>query len=39
MDTIKEGKIEIAKKLLQMGVAIEIIIEATGLSEEKIQNL
>ncbi|NLF41618.1 MAG: PD-(D/E)XK nuclease family transposase [Bacteroidales bacterium] len=34
-----EEKIEVAKKLIKSGVAIEIIINATGLSEKDINNL
>ena len=35
----KEEKIETAKKLLEQGVSKEIIIKATGLTEEKVENL
>jgi predicted transposase/invertase (TIGR01784 family) len=34
-----EGKIEIAKNLKRMGLNVEQIIEATGLSKEEIENL
>ena len=34
-----EGKFEIAKKLKRMGLNVEQIIEATGLSKEEIENL
>src|SRR5690554_2960297 len=34
-----EGKIEDAKKMLQLGLNIEQIIEITGLSRDKIENL
>jgi len=36
---LEKGKIEIAKKLLLMGVAMELIIKSTGLSEKEIKNL
>ena len=35
----KNAKIEIAKKLLNKGIDINIIIETTGLSEEEIKKL
>ena len=35
----KEKQLETAKKLLKLGVAIEIIIESTGLSKEEIEQL
>jgi predicted transposase/invertase (TIGR01784 family) len=34
-----EGKRETARNLLQLGVSIDIIIKATGLSEQEIVNL
>ena len=34
-----EGKIETARNLKQLGVSIDVIVQATGLSEEKIQQL
>jgi len=34
-----EGKMETAKKLLEQGISKEIIIKATGLTEEEIENL
>ena len=34
-----EGKIETARSLKQLGVSIDVIAQATGLSEEKIQQL
>ena len=34
-----EGKIETARNLKQLGVSIDVIAQATGLSEEKIQQL
>ena len=36
---IEKGKIEDAKKMLQLGLNIEQIIEITGLSRDKIENL
>jgi len=39
MEGKMEEKIEVAKKLIKSGVAIEIIINATGLSEKDINNL
>jgi len=36
---LEKGKIEVAKKLLLMGVAMELIIKSTGLSEKEIKNL
>ncbi|MFV0506140.1 MAG: hypothetical protein ACK5L5_05440, partial [Bacteroidales bacterium] len=35
----EEGKIEMAKKLLQSGVAIEIIMTSSGLSKDEIEKL
>ena len=35
----KEGKIETAKNLLSMGMSIEVIIKATGLSEDEVNQL
>ena len=35
----KEAKEENAKKLLELGVGIEKIIKATGLTKEQIENL
>lgn len=35
----EEGKIEIAKKLISMGIGIQQVIEATGLSEQQIKKL
>lgn len=34
-----EGKIEVAKKLLELNLDIEKIITATGLTEEEIKQL
>ena len=34
-----EGKIEIAKKLLKMGISVEKIIEATSLTKEEIEKI
>jgi len=34
-----EGKIETAKQFKLLGVALEIIMQATGLSEEEIKKL
>jgi len=34
-----EGKIETAKQLKNLGVSVEIIMQATGLSEEEIKKL
>jgi len=36
---IKKGKNEIAKKLLKMGLSIEQIIEATGLTKEELEKI
>ena len=36
---IKKGKNEIAKKLLKMGLSIEQIIEATGLTKEELEKM
>lgn len=35
----KESKIDIAKNLLKQNVSIEIIISATGLTEDEVKNL
>ena len=35
----KEKSIEIAKKLLEMGISTEKIIEATGLTKEELEKL
>ncbi len=35
----EEGKREIARNLLQAGVALDIIIQTTGLPEREIKNL
>ena len=35
----KEGKKETAKKLLKIGMKVEQIIEATGLTKEEIEKL
>ena len=34
-----EERLEIAKKMLEMGLSVEQITEATGLSEEKVLKL
>ena len=34
-----EGKIETARNLKQLGVSIDVIVQATGLSEEEVQQL
>lgn len=34
-----EGKIEVAKNMLSMNVAADIVMQATGLSEEEIKTL
>ena len=39
IDQKREGKKETALKLLQMGMTIEVISEATGLSKEEIEKL
>jgi predicted transposase/invertase (TIGR01784 family) len=40
LDTAKEdGKIEVAKNLLKIGVSVDIISKSTGLSETQIKNL
>ena len=36
---IKAGKIGVARKLLQQGIAIEVISQATGLPKEEIEKL
>ncbi len=36
---LEKGKIETARNLKQLGVSTEIIMQATGLSEEEIQQL
>lgn len=36
---IKAGKIDVARKLLQQGIAIEVISQATGLTKEEIEKL
>ncbi len=38
-EAIAEGKTEVAKVLKLKGVAMDIIISATGLTEEQINNL
>ena len=38
-DGYKDGKKEIAKKLKELNVSIEIIIESPGLPNEEIENL
>lgn len=35
----KEGKIEVARKLLQQGITIEVISQATGFTKEEIEKL
>ena len=35
----KEAKVKIASNLLSLGVSIETIIQASGLSEEEIKNI
>ena len=35
----KENSLEIAKKMLEMGLSVEQITEATGLSEEEVLKL
>lgn len=35
----KEKSIEIAKKLLEMGISVEKIIEATSLTKEEIEKI
>lgn len=37
-DGKKEGKLETAKKLLEAGISLEVIAEATGLTKEEIMN-
>ena len=39
IEGIIEGKMETAKKLLEQGISKEIIIKATGLTEEEIESL
>ena len=40
IDTARvEGKIEVAKNLLQNGVSIDIIVKSTGLTEKQIKDL
>ncbi len=36
---LKKAKLEIAKKLLKRGIEINIIMEATGLTEKEIQEI
>jgi len=36
---IEKGKIETARNLKQLGVSIDVIVQATGLSEEEVQQL
>ncbi len=36
---VLEGKIEVAKNMLSMGLDIQLIVKATGLSEEEIHAL
>ena len=36
---IKEGKIDVARKLLQQGIAIEVISQVTGFTKEEIEKL
>lgn len=36
---IKAGKIDVARKLLQQGIVIEVISQATGLTKEEIEKL
>ncbi|MCI9233256.1 MAG: hypothetical protein HFH08_01510, partial [Bacilli bacterium] len=35
---IKEGKLEVANQLFSIGIPLELIIKATGLSEQQISN-
>ena len=35
----EEGKKDVARKMLDMGMKLEIIAEATGLSEDELENL
>lgn len=39
IEGIKEGKIEVAKNFKNLGVAIEVIMQATGLSKNEIEEL
>ena len=40
IETAKEdGKLEVARNLLSLGVSMEIIFQATGLTQEEIENL
>lgn len=36
---IKEGKIDVARKLLQQGITIEVISQVTGFTKEEIEKL
>ena len=36
---LEKGRIEIARNLLSMGLSIEQIVNATGLTEEQVQSL
>ena len=36
---LEKGKIETARNLKQLGVSIDVIVQATGLSEEEVQQL
>ena len=36
---IAKGKIEIAKNLIKLGINVDDIVKATGLSKEKIEKL
>ena len=39
MEGIQKGKIETAKNLIELGLSIEKIAKATGLTEEEIERL
>jgi predicted transposase/invertase (TIGR01784 family) len=36
---VAEGKIEVARKFLELGVKVEKIVQSTGLSREEIESL
>jgi len=39
IEGIYKGKLEVARNMLSLGISIETIIQATGLSEEEINHL
>lgn len=36
---VEKGKLEVAENLLRLGMGIDVIIKATGLSEEEVRKI